>query len=149
MKGLNISLQNDQYLLTGAIDAYLDLTQLQEASVQHLILNLQGVSEINSIGVKNWVEGIQSLRDSNKTIEYRACSEVFIMQCNYIAQLYTGVDIHSFEITFMCEECDEYLPVKLKTKELDLDNLPPVVVCSGCQKEMITEEVEALNFIQK
>lgn len=137
------------YFLSGNIDAYMDLSLLRQSSDTHLILILKEIAEINSVGVKKWVEGLRSLSQLGKTIEYRECSEVFVEQCNFASEFTEGVKVHSFMITFMCEDCNHYEVKMLETLNLNLDQLPPSFPCKTCNQDMITEELQVFSFLEK
>ena len=133
--------------LSGFIDADMELSSLLESERPHLILNLKKISEISSVGVKKWVECMQTILKQGKTLEYRECPEVFIEQCNMLLEITENLSISSFYVTFECEECDEYVTKLLVTSELDLQNLPPKVSCPSCQNLMPPENDEIFYFL--
>lgn len=148
-KGIKIHYAEAQqiYHLSGCFDPYLDIFPLLESPHSHLILNLQEIKEINSIGIKKWVEALQALQDQGKTIEYQACSPVVVRQCNFIPDITKAVTIHSFQVMFECEACDTFQLEMLLTKTLDMENLPPEVLCPECGEPMLTEEFKAFDFL--
>lgn len=135
-------------IVSGIVAADTDLSPLLESSAKHIILNLKGIVEITSIGVKKWVEGISQLQERGKTLEYQECPEVFVEQCNFVLELCQGVIIHSLQVSFICEDCEEYLLKTFKREDLDLDNLPPEILCPSCGEEMITEEGNVFDFLK-
>ena len=126
----------------------MDLTPLFETPDDSIALNLAGVTEMSSVGVKKWVDAIRELQTQNKRIEYQECPELFIDQCNMVSELHEGVEIASFTVTFECEECDEYVTETFITKDLDLEDLPPSVLCPSCQDPMIPENEEVFEFLE-
>ena len=135
------------FTLSGIISADTDFSSLLQESHSHLIFRFNEINEITSVGIKKWMEGVNALYRSGKTIEYQNCPEIFIEQCNLVIEMTQNITIHSFEITFVCEDCDEEEIKMLTTVELDLKNLPPHVICPSCNEEMITEDSCAFNFI--
>lgn len=136
------------FSLSGTIDADTDLLPLLKEPVEQLVFNLKKVIDINSIGVKKWVEGIRVLRDKGKQIEYRECPEVFIEQCNFVLEMTEDIKVSSFQVTFVCEDCDQYSNILLETDKMELDNLPPIINCPSCGEGMITEEADAFVFLE-
>ena len=137
------------YLLAGMIDAYLDISSLLESSSPQLKLDLKGVKDINSVGVKKWEEAMQQLKDSGKSVAYQGCSTPFVSQCNFVPELSAGIEVYSLYVIFECEECDAYLTQKFETKDLDLDNLPPEVSCPECGELMQTEDQIVFDFLKQ
>lgn len=136
------------YAISGAISADTDLSPLLQDSHSDLIFRFDGINEITSVGIKKWVEGIQNLQQNGKSIEYQQCPESFVEQCNLVPEMTQGVKMHSFEVTFFCEDCDEEEIKMLEIDKLDLNDLPPAIPCPSCHEEMITEDVDAFKFIE-
>lgn len=137
------------YILSGTIAADAEFSPLLQESCSHFIFRFGEVEKITSIGVKKWVEGIRLLRQNGRSIEFQGCPEILIEQCNLIPEMTHDVTIHSFEVCFVCESCDEEELRVLKVEELDLDDLPPAVPCPSCQIDMIPENEATFKFITK
>lgn len=135
------------FILSGVIAADIDFSPFLQSPQPLIILKFEDIREITSMGVKKWVEGLHKLRQSGKTVEYQDCPEIFIEQCSLVLEMAEGVKVHSFEVTFVCEDCDEGKTKMLKTEELDLKNLPPSISCPSCRETMITEDTEPFNFL--
>lgn len=136
------------FIISGIITADANLAPLLQEPHSHLVFHFTQIREITSIGVRKWVEGLHALQKSGKTIEYQNCPEIFVEQWNLILEMTQGVAIHSFEISFICEDCDEEVLRMFKVTDLDIENLPPLIPCPSCQKEMITEEEDAFHFME-
>ncbi len=95
------------YVLSGNIDEFLDITFLKTSSQEQLVLNLNGIRRINSMGVKKWVEEIAALQEQGKSVVYEECPEVFIQVCSLSSTFSQVGKYRSFELTFFCEEDDE------------------------------------------
>ncbi|MGK5092557.1 hypothetical protein WDW89_11160 [Deltaproteobacteria bacterium TL4] len=147
-KGIQIIEQEARFLIQGYIDANLDLTPLLQCSRNHLVLDTQEVREINSIGVKKWVEGMRTLMRQGKQIEYQQCSRVFVRQCNFVEEFHEGIFVSSFYAVFECEDCDELKTQLLHTHELNITNLAPKVPCPKCGQIMHTEEDSIFDFLK-
>lgn len=141
--------QEGHFIVSGMIGPDADLSSLLESPSNHLVLNLKEITEITSIGIKKWVESVRVLLDNRKSLEYDECSEIFMHQCNFVLELAQGVGITSFQVTFMCDECDIYEVKLLKTNELSLEYLPPLFNCPTCGRSMEVEEDDTFNFLKE
>ncbi len=150
-KGIDIDFLETEgvFRLSGILDAHIDITLLEQAAVSHLVLNLKEIKETNSVGIKKWVEGLQALQSQGKTLEYQECSPAFVRQCNFVPEIHQAVRIHSFEVIFECEECDEFENTMLATQDLDLQDLPPDVPCPSCGDSMEPEDVLVFEFLNR
>ena len=137
-----------RFYLSGAIDAHLDLSPLFQTPPSRLLLHLKEIQQINSIGIKKWIELTQRLQQQGKTIECQECPPLFIRQCNFVQEFHRFILISSFQVAFVCEDCGQEVLKLLKRDELDLDDLPPDVPCPSCQIPMITESEDVFNFLQ-
>lgn len=140
--------QPGRLFLSGYVNEYFDLTPLLENDSPRLILNLSQVVDINSMGIKKWIDGIKMLQSKGKTLEYEECPEVIVECCNTTPDFTEGVTIHSFKVTFMCQNCKQYDTRMLQFSELDLEHIPPEFPCPQCGKTMIPEEDDAFDFVE-
>jgi hypothetical protein len=146
---INSTENESVFEISGIIGNDTDLTSLAESPTSNLILNFKEIMTITSVGVKKWVEGIKWLQEQGKTVEYHDCPEVFIEQCNMVPELCDNVKVHTFEVTFVCEECDEEEMQMLKVEELDLANHTPTAPCPECQEDMILENPNVFKFLTR
>ncbi|MEO7094675.1 MAG: hypothetical protein ABI175_15565, partial [Polyangiales bacterium] len=75
--------KGDHLVIAGSIDESAKLSELvSHASNGRLVLDLAGVSFINSIGVREWLRLQQAATDAKVVLELRRVAEVLIHQLN-------------------------------------------------------------------
>ncbi|HEY5946699.1 MAG TPA: hypothetical protein VIV40_14450, partial [Kofleriaceae bacterium] len=85
MSRLQIQPGDGQLLLSGAIDETAGLMELLgRASGGRLVLDLAGVTFINSLGVRDWIRMQAAATQGGVQIELRRVAEVIIHQLNMI-----------------------------------------------------------------
>ncbi len=72
--------------------------------VETVRLDLQGVSGLNSVGVREWLTFIETCAAS-ATVELHRCSTAFVAQLNMVANFDGGARICSISLPFVCETC--------------------------------------------
>ncbi len=107
MPGLKIQqLQKDHpeiFTLSGFIDDLADFNPITSSPFDKVILDLGGVHEINSYGVKIWSQGLVQMK--LKKVIYRNCQSPIIRQINVVINLRKNIEIESFYIPFECTSC--------------------------------------------
>ncbi|MGK5091176.1 hypothetical protein WDW89_04060 [Deltaproteobacteria bacterium TL4] len=150
MSLLEITSTDDRtWVLSGNIDEFMDLSPLHESPDTKLILNLHGIRKINSIGLKKWIENLRRLQSKGKQIVYERCSETVVEACNIALSFSEGVEIVSFEIAFVCENCNSYKPVLIHRVDVKPALRLPRVRCHQCGNQMAPEDEETLEFLEE
>jgi anti-anti-sigma regulatory factor len=94
--------------LKGAIDEDSRLLDVDISNVEkELVLDLAGISHINSVGIRSWINWIGQAQQGRQLV-FRRCPRIFVMQMNMVADfLPLGTRIESFYVPYFCETCDE------------------------------------------
>jgi len=140
----------DVLVLGGAID---ERTQLQpllhSAGSKHLVLDLAGITFINSLGVREWVRLQTVARDSGVRFELHRVAEVLILQLNIVPAARAASDVKSFFATYACDRCDEeqteLIDVAAHRPALEKLQAPPVA-CRACKQPAALSEPPELYF---
>jgi hypothetical protein len=107
MPGLKIQqLEKDHpevFTLRGFIDDLADFNTITTSPFDKVILDLGGILEINSYGVKIWSQGLVEMK--NKKVVYRNCQPPIIRQLNVVINLRRNIEIESFYIPYECTSC--------------------------------------------
>jgi ABC-type transporter Mla MlaB component len=125
-------------------------TKLMEAIPKiegRCIINLAGVTHINSIGAIAWVRFINQLENREITLE--ECAVDFVIQMNCIHGFTHKAKVTSILAQYFCEECQEDNSKLIKlAAEVDLEDLLRLThTCGHCGGMMrIGEHPE--NFIR-
>jgi hypothetical protein len=142
--------QGDHLVLAGSIDESAKLSGLVvHAAAGSLVLDLAGVTFINSIGVREWLRLQQAATEASVVLELRRVAEVLIHQLNIVPAARGASVVTSFYASYICEHCDDQLPmlldVKLHGAELAQMN-PPSMKCPTCKKAMTFCDPAELYF---
>ena len=136
-----------QFILSENIDEYMDLSVLKECPEQKLIFNMKGIQRITSMGIKKWSMGMRAILEQGKQVRIEESAEVVTQTCNIWPAFIEGADLHSFEVSFYCEDCDEVEVRMLKRVDLGKSVDVPSVPCPECRIDMDLEEEGALDFL--
>jgi DNA-directed RNA polymerase subunit RPC12/RpoP len=102
---LDVEVSGARATLAGRID---DVAQLGALATLlpagDVVLDLAGVTFVNSIGMREWVRLVRVLRDRG-TVTLAAVSDVLFVQLNMIAEFRGSVQIASFHAGYVCAAC--------------------------------------------
>ena len=135
--------------ISGDITESSDFSSLLSQPTSTLVLDLSGVNQINSCGVREWVNAIHALEKSGKALTFERCSFAVVSQLNMIASFRGNAEVRSIQVPFFCGECNERYPrlVELtQDRESVLgvaDEAPP---CPQCGKTMEFDDLPQTYF---
>jgi anti-anti-sigma regulatory factor len=134
----------------GAIDERADLTTLVEhARGGRLVLDLAGISFINSLGVRAWCQLQQLARSIDLQLELRRVSERLVHQLNIVPATRAASIVTSFYAPYHCDHCgnEEDVLVDVARDGVDLArHRPPERMCEECRAMLIFSEPPELYF---
>jgi anti-anti-sigma regulatory factor len=140
MSRLQIQPGNGELLLSGAIDETAGLMELLgRAQGGRLVLDLAGVTFINSLGVRDWIRMQAAATQSGVQMEMRRVAEVIIHQLNMIIATRGTARVTSFFAPYACDKCgrEESLLVDAVAHAQPLSQLqPPTMTCPECGGQM-------------
>src|SRR6185312_11828430 len=128
-------------LLSGSIDETADLMGLLgRAQGGTLVLDLAGVTFINSLGVRDWIRMQSEATRGGVAIELRRVAEVIIHQLNMIIATRGTARVTSFFAPYACDKCgrEESLVVDAIASASELAQLKaPAMSCPECAETMV------------
>ncbi len=139
--------------LRGVVDEDTTFESIETESDAILIFDLSGVSLINSMGIRNWVNWFKA--NPTKRLTFRNCSKPIVDQVNALEGfLPQGSIVESFFVPFHCENCghsDRTLFRKgheftMGTADAKPQVRPPHMKCAKCGSEMEMDIIEAKYF---
>lgn len=137
---LKIEPADGQLVLSGAIDETSALNELVlRAQGGRLVLDLAGVTFINSLGVRDWIRMQAEATRQSLAIELRRVSEPIIHQLNMIIATRGTASVSSFFAPYACDACgrEESLLVDAIANGPSLAQLvPPPMQCPECGAQM-------------
>lgn len=128
---IKVELQAKTWLieLNGAIDEGLKFPT-DTAQITEVKINLGGVTMINSLGVKQWVRFLQTLK-ADTSVSISNCPTIIVNQMNLIPSFVSSrkTKVTSFFAPYFCPSCN-------KQHELLISNSraigePPTVICEA------------------
>jgi len=143
--------RGDALFLSGAIDETAQLGKLLEHEVDgRLVLDLGGVTFINSLGVRDWIRMQQAAATARIGIELRRVAEPIVHQLNIVPAARGTSIVTSFYAPYECEECDrEHLMLlDVRTHGADLaKRIPPKLGCPDCKRPLGFADPPDLYFM--
>ena len=137
---LSIEPQGDVVALRGAIDESAGLTAvLDHAQGYRLVLDLGGVTFINSLGVRDWIRMQAGAQRAGIAVELRRVVEPLIHQLNMIIATRGTARVTSFFAPYACDGCgrEDSLLIDAVTCARELASLePPAMTCAECGAQM-------------
>ena len=130
----------DALMLSGAIDEHAQLMELLgQASGGKLVLDLGGITFINSLGVRDWIRMQAAATQKGIATELRRVAEVLIHQLNMIIATRGTARVTSFFAPYACDACgrEESLIIDAVANGPQLAQLqPPPMTCPECGAQM-------------
>lgn len=134
--------------LKGGIDEDANFTPPDLGSFMIVVLDLAGVTAINSVGIREWIKWVKSFPTSIK-LKVRHCPKIIVDQINMVAGfLPAGTDIESFYVPYYSENSGtEKMVLFEKGKEYDENGFnPPAEVKDETGEVMEMDVIEAKYF---
>jgi anti-anti-sigma regulatory factor len=137
---LTVTEADDALVLAGAIDETAALSGLlPRARGGRLVLDLAGVTFINSLGVRDWIRMQAAAQQAGLAVELRRVSEPLVHQLNMIIATRGAAQVTSFYAPYACDACgrEESLLVDAVAQRERLLRLePPPMACPECSATM-------------
>lgn len=134
-----IETQGDALVISGPIDESARLPELLgRATGGRLVLDLGGVTFINSLGVRDWIRMQTAAQRTGVAIELRRVAEPVIHQLNMIIAT-RGARVSSFFAPYACDGCgrEESMLIDAIAHARGLAELsPPAMTCVECGAQM-------------
>ena len=140
VRRMQVQPADGQLLLSGAIDEHAGLDELlARAQGGRLVLDLAGITFINSLGVRDWIRLQAAATKQGIQLELRRAAEVIVHQLNMIIATRGTSNVTSFFAPYACDACgrEESLLVDAVTYAATLAQLqPPPMTCPECGAQM-------------
>jgi hypothetical protein len=144
---------------TGVIDEDVEFPQVTPPEGE-LHIDLQNVSSINSVGIREWLNWITPLAEKSKVILMNA-PKALVFQFNMVEGfLPKNAKVNSFYVPYFCETCDQEYNVLFNVgKEVEVSagqykinyDVKAANLCKGadCEIEMDASEGKYFQFLKK
>jgi anti-anti-sigma regulatory factor len=125
-------------VVSGEITEETDFGPILDAKGRTLLVDLGGVSRINSCGVREWLNFVTALQARGRSLILERCAPVIVTQLNTIYNFAGGGQVRSVMGPYYCVECD-----REDNRLIDLTqtvSIPSSIECSKCGGMMEFEE---------
>ncbi len=147
-----------QVSVSGYIGEGAELFDLNFAGIKSVDFDLAGVSYLNSVGVKNWINWTGRF-PKDLSIRMHNCPTLIVAQVNMVVGfLPNNGTVESLQAPMICEDCncEEFVSLKRGENYQYASNTEPYsiklpeVLCPKCKKPMTLDAVEAkfFNFLK-
>jgi hypothetical protein len=128
--------------IEGPIDERADLAAECPPLEEETILNLAGVTRMNSIGLTRWVKWITQ-QSTQRRISVESVSYPCVMQANCVANFFGRAAIRSCMAPYFCTSCNASRLEVVTAEEVErTEGLPPEKECVECGAPLDFDELE-------
>lgn len=137
---LTITSSPSRLALSGRLDDAAPLSSLATAELaRELVIDTGGISFVNSIGIREWMRLLRTLREGGIRVALENVADVLITQMNMIPDARGEATIVSFHALYVCEGCGaESTPLVEVAPHRDglLAMKAPSMTCGECGGKM-------------
>jgi len=133
--------------LRGEIDENADFSELRSQLVGNVELSLEGITRINSCGVRDWVNWLGKLEGNGTRSVLVECSPAIVAQINLVNNFTGNGVVKSFYVPYFCPECDEEKVLLVETSDMGPPpHEPPTCRCDECDLVMDFDDMPDSYF---
>ena len=139
--------------ITGEIDDTTDLASYGAKLQGNAIIDLGGVTFINSVGVREWVTLLDKLAARGLRVTLRNVSEPMVRQMTMVMEAKGEANVESFFAPYICTKCGDERALLIRNAEHHATlaaGKPPPLNCTKCGSMAEFDEFPAryLAFLQ-
>jgi anti-anti-sigma regulatory factor len=106
MADFSVTRSPGRLVLAGRIDERAHIGDLDAGITEGVLaIDLAGVTYINSLGVRDWVNFLRALAKRDVQLTLENCAEVMVLQMNMIVDARGTATVTSFYAPFACDAC--------------------------------------------
>jgi anti-anti-sigma regulatory factor len=117
--------------IAGTLDEASEMP-LPDVRGRRVVIDAQGVTRANSMGVRAWVEMMTDLSARTREIVVMRVPAVLVTQASMISTFFGTARIHSFMSPWVCLQCDN----SLEQLHGGADPVPQSIACPKCGSQM-------------
>lgn len=135
--------------LSGEIDETVNFDQAIGATSPDTVLHCEGISRINSLGVKAWIAFFEACTKRGVKLRYTHCSPAVVEQLGLIRNFACEGVIETIYVPFVCtnKACCRELVGLFKVEDLQRIAFKiPALKCSTCGSPAVFDDLEDEYF---
>ena len=118
-------------VIAGTLDETTEMA-VPDVRGRRVVIDAQGVTRTNSMGVRAWIEMMAALSARTREIVVMRVPAVLVTQASMISTFFGSARIHSFMSPWICLNCDN----ALEQMHGGADPVPHSVPCPKCGSQM-------------
>lgn len=130
-------------VMSGAITEDADLRALAALGPGQLSFDMEAVDQINSCGVREWIQFVRKLADADRRFELVRCSPAIVRQLNTIANFRGDGQIRSVMLPYYCPSCRNEQRRPLELSDGAPREIPEELPCPTCSGTMEFDDIPA------
>ena len=112
--------------------------------VSEIQVNLEKMTQINSVGIRSWIQFINTIPISAKVI-LNHVPRILILQANAVAGFFPkNSEIASYEVPYFCEYCNKTF--SSFSSEKDSDKVAETTKCPKCKTDSELDVIKPNYF---
>ncbi len=119
------------FRVSGHLGGDADFSPILTQPRDTLVLDLERVGRISSMGIREWILFVNSLA-APKRLYLDRCPISFVKQVNMIHNLLGPAEMRSLYLPYYCESCDDWSQRLDQVEDLRARGLPPAPRCETC-----------------
>jgi len=134
---------------TGQIDEDSDFSSIKALNCSTLTFDFNEITLINSCGVREWINYVESL-EHNIEIIYKRCPQIVIEQINMVhGFIRKGTKVESFYAPYYSEDNDDVVKILLNASDIIGGKAPTKSSESGEELEFDAIEAQYFQFMSQ
>ena len=119
---------------------------LEKIEVKKVVFDTAKVDLINSLGIRYWINFVQTLRRRHVAVTYLKCSSAVVECCNIHASFALPGEVESFFVPMRCKSCAKSTAILHETENIKDDCLLPTKKCPSCDA-VVEPEVDLETYL--
>jgi len=118
-------------VIAGTLDETTEMA-VPDVRGRRVVIDAQGVTRTNSMGVRAWIEMMAALSARTREIVVMRVPAVLVTQASMISTFFGNARVHSFMTPWICMNCEN----ALEQMHGGSDPIPQSVPCPKCGSQM-------------
>jgi hypothetical protein len=119
---------------------------LSDLGGKTIVLNMEDVSSLNSIGIKTWMRFLQHI-DPQSPLVFERCSIAVVELFSLVHGFVGRAQVKSFAARYVCESCGELKLEMIERASIPAGTIPNPPACQTCGATKVLDGLEDEYFL--